>query len=468
MIFNSYIFILLFLPISIITYFVLTRTTKPPVSDWWLVFVSLIFYSFAKRDAIIFIFASLVVNYLFCTFIGKKRNSLSRILLAVSVVLNLCALFVLRFIRFDSIIVPLGISFITFEQIAYVVETYKGNTEGFSLSEYLLYVLWFPKISQGPLANPVKFVSSLRDDSRRKVNYDNIADGLFCISIGLFKKMFIADSISKYVDAGYMLLDYLGTASSLVVILGYTLQIYMDFSGYCDIAYGVSKMFNITLPVNFNSPYKAESVTEFWKRWHISLTDFLREYVYFPLGGSKKGKARTYINILLVFIVSGIWHGNTINFILWGLLHGVCQVIERAGKNVFSRINHYVKVFVTFVIVNIGWVLFRAPNLQSFLMVLRGVFRKTEYGSNFAVFMADTTIANSTIVSKLGLLGNIISDYFSVFVLTAGLIICFLFPNLYSRKRKNSLFNSVLCAVLLLISILSMSGAITRFIYFNF
>ena len=228
-----------------------------------------------------------------------------------------------------DLILPLGISFIIFGQIAWIVDSFRGSTADVSLREYVVYASFFPKLSQGPITLPRDFLPQIRKEGRQCFDYERMMVGIQMFVCGLAKKLFLADTLGTAVDWYYDTMQFRSNVDTVIVLLTYTLQIYCDFSGYSDMALGVSKMLGFDLPANFDSPYRACSVTEFWKRWHISLTTFLREYIYFPLGGSRKGSARTYRNIMVVYLVSGFWHGASWTYVLWGVVHGLAQCAER-------------------------------------------------------------------------------------------------------------------------------------------
>lgn len=229
--------------------------------------------------------------------------------------------------------------------------------------EYALFVVYFPQLVAGPIVLHNEIIPQFRDVRRRKVNWYNVSQGFYIFTTGLLKKVMIADTLSKAVSFGYGTVVDLSCAEALIVSVSYTLQLYFDFSGYCDIASGIACMMNISLPQNFNSPYRATSIVDFWNRWHMSLTRFLREYIYFPLGGSRRGKVKTYLNIMVVFLVSGIWHGANWTFIMWGLLHGTLNCLNRFTKSVWEKIPRALQWIVNFFIVNALWVIFRADSL---------------------------------------------------------------------------------------------------------
>ncbi len=278
--------------------------------------------------------------------LGKDRARKGRWILVLGILLNIGSIFYFKYAYFfaencnrllgtslplKAVPLPLGISFFTFQQISYLVDSYRGETEGYRFIEYAAFVSFFPQLVAGPIVLHDELIGQFR---KMGADHDRFAAGCYIFAMGLFKKVMIADTFGRAVAWGWSGLADLSWLEMVCVMLSYTFQIYFDFSGYCDMAIGLGKLFGLDLPVNFASPYKAVSVVDFWKRWHMTLTRFLRNYVYFPLGGSRKGRWRTYGNILLVFLVSGIWHGANWTFILWGLIHGLAQVIERmfAGK----------------------------------------------------------------------------------------------------------------------------------------
>lgn len=214
-----------------------------------------------------------------------------------------------------NLLLPLGISFFTFQQLSFVIDNYKENIKEYSFRQYALFVVFFPQLIAGPIVLNNETIPQFEDKDKKKLSYENFAKGLMAFAFGLAKKVLIADSLENIVNYGFYNISGLGATNAIFVMLSYTMQIYFDFSGYCDMATGIAKMFNIDLPINFNSTYKSLSVTEFWKRWHITLSKFLRTYIYFPLGGNRKGTIRTYINLFIVFLVSGLWHGANYTFI---------------------------------------------------------------------------------------------------------------------------------------------------------
>lgn len=366
---------------------------------------------------------------------------------------------------------PLGLSFFTFQQLWFLKEV---GTRQFSLSEparlrgdeFALFSLFFPTVSSGPILRPVGFFPQLQSEKFLRPDWDDRAAGLYAISLGMAKKVLLADSLGAVVNGGYAHLDGLTAPGAWLVILGYTLQLYFDFSGYCDIAAGAARLLGIRLPVNFDSPYRSLSVGEFWKRWHITLTTFLRECLYLPLGGSRKGQLRTYGNILLVFLISGFWHGAGWTFLLWGLLHGLAQVIERAAGARLSRLPKALRWAGTFLFVNLAWVFFRAPSLAAAASILGSAFSG---GGGIPAFLTENLLpSETTALSALGLGANadllLLAAVFLVALLAA------LKPGNTVRRMETFRPTGLRCAaccILLAWAALSFSG-VTTFIYANF
>ena len=266
---------------------------------------------------------------------------------------------------------PLGLSFFTFQQLWLLKEAYDGDFRPGPGDSLALYAFFFPSVVSGPILRPRDFFPQLHGAGFLRPDGRDLAAGLYAIAVGTAKKVLLADNLGILVDNGWARSGELSACTAWLVILGYTLQLYLDFSGYCDVAAGAARLLGLRLPVNFNSPYRSLSVGEFWKRWHITLTSFLRECLYFPLGGSRKGTGRTYLHILIVFLVSGLWHGAGWTFLIWGGLHGLGQIAERAWGAGRERVPGPLRWAMTFLFVNIAWVFFRAPDVPGALALLR-------------------------------------------------------------------------------------------------
>lgn len=382
MLFNSAEYILFFVPIVLIVYFFLNKKHLVAGATVWLVVASLFFYGYLNPTYLLpLILSSICFNFA----VGSGLNNLrfnskisKKSLLIFGIVGNLLLLGYFKYMDFFigninalfhsslnllHIALPLGISFFTFTQIAYLVDSYQGKTKEYDFLNYALFVTFFPHLVAGPIIHHSEMMPQFYKLKNKFINWKNLSQGLFLFLIGLFKKVIVADSLSKCVGMGFESIGTLSCMEAWVSVLSYTFQIYYDFSGYTDMALGIAKMFNIDLPQNFNNPYIAIDIQDFWRRWHMTLSRFLRDYLYFPLGGSKKGEIRTYINIMIVFFLCGMWHGASWMFIIWGTMHGVASMINRLWKKTNIELPKWLSWVITFSFVNFAWVFFRAKNL---------------------------------------------------------------------------------------------------------
>ena len=391
--FNSYLFTLCFLPCVVLLYFLLHKIKSPSLAKSLLFVSSLYFVSYAGVKNLGFLILSILINYALSLILKKNKEQgfISKIIIFAGLVFHLGILCYTKYSYFvadnlekrlnihwelGDIFVPLGISFVTFQQIAYLMDVYRGKIEKVNLLDYALYVVYFPKYIQGPIAKYTLFEEEINREDAGKFNPDNFAYGIWLFVTGLGKKVLLADVFSKAVSwgIGYSI-EHMTAMDAVLVVLSFTFQIYFDFSGYSSMAIGISKMLNISLPDNFDSPYQSLSVVDFWKRWHISLTGFLREYLYFPLGGSRKGKIRYYLNMFLVFFISGIWHGAAWTYIVWGALQGFAYCLNKAFYKQWSKMNQILQWLLTFIFVNISWLFFRALSVSQALDILKRIMR---------------------------------------------------------------------------------------------
>ena len=383
-------------------------------------------------------------------------------------ILNINSVFSSDF-KLRELILPVGISFYTFQQIAYVVSLYKREIQKVYLVDYLLYILYFPKLLMGPLMEPSDFLNQINDKELKKIDWDNLACGIQIFCFGLFKKMMVADIFSKAVSWGYSNMETTTSMDWVLIMLFYTFEIYFDFSGYSDMAVRSSLMLNITLPINFDSPYKALSIRDFWKRWHISLTKFFTKYVYIPLGGSRKGKIFTYINTMLIFLISGIWHGANWTFILWGVLHGVFMVVDRMFETTESKIFEPVRWGSTFLIVNILWLLFRSDSVKQWGNILKTIGSFSNTGIS-AGLLEQFLLPESKFLENIFHLGfwtsHIRGFWMLLFIIGAGGI-CLIPENNYNTMRKISWVSMILSVISFVWAFVCLSGE-SVFVYFNF
>ena len=480
--FNSFVFILLFLPITTLLYYTANRINSL-VGKWILVISSIIFYCYTDISILCVLGISIVVNYVFSLTVTKAKKWRS-LFLVIPVIINVGLLLYYKYLNFAisnvntflgkeiplvELMLPVGISFFTFQQIAYVVAIYKGELQKNSLVDYLVYILFFPKILMGPLADPVDFINQINDSNLKKINWDNIASGIKIFSLGLFKKVMIADIFAKAVGWGYTNIDSTTSMDWILIMLFYTFEIYFDFSGYSDMAVGSALMLNVSLPINFDSPYKALSIRDFWKRWHISLTKFFTKYIYIPLGGSKKGMFFACLNTMIVFLVSGIWHGANWTFILWGILHGALSVFDRLFDKKQEKIFVPARWMGTFVVVNILWLLFRSDTIQQWWEILTKIVCVQNLNVSDGIISAFNLQENTFISNVLGLkwsIENIRGFWMNVYILLTGGI-CLLFDNNYRTLNNKSWIMMIISAIAFIWGFICLSGE-SVFVYFNF
>ena len=353
-------------------------------------------------------------------------------------------------INLFNLLLPLAISFFTFQQIAYLVDSYRQETKEYDFLNYALFVTFFPQLIAGPIVHHSEMMPQFANKWNAVKKYRNIALGLFIFSIGLFKKVVIADTFAVWASAGFDTATTLNLFEAWATSLSYTFQLYFDFSGYTDMAIGIALLFNIKLPINFNSPYKARNIQDFWRRWHITLSRFLRDYVYIPLGGNKKGSFRTYSNLLATFIIGGLWHGAGWTFVFWGFLHGMALVIHRAWSNLGFKMWTWLAWLITFNFVNIAWVFFRAKEWDDAVRVLGAMFS-----------LDNVVIALS--------LENISGDLFTILWIIAGFILVLFFKNTVEKAKElkinyKTLFFTLFCLLAALLSV----NKVSEFLYFNF
>ena len=349
--------------------------------------MSLWFYAYFNQSYLPIIVSSIIVNYLLYCFMAKSAHK--KAIMAAGVLLNLAVLFYFKYYDFfigninsvlgtdfvlNHVLLPLGISFFTFQQVGFLVDAYRGEAEGYSFVDYALFVTFFPQLIAGPIVLPEEMLPQFEDRANRRVNYENMFNGLFIFALGLGKKVLIADSIAVFANTGFDLMETYTMAEAWLTSLSYSFQLYFDFSGYCDMAIGIGLMFNIKLPLNFNAPYRACDFQDFWRRWHMTLNRFLTQYLYIPLGGSRKGEVRTLVNIFIVFLVSGIWHGAGWTFIVWGILHGITMIVNRLWKKYGVTLPNWIAIPLTFFFVNIFWVFFRADSLSNAMQIVAAMF----------------------------------------------------------------------------------------------
>ena len=421
MLFNSYEFILLFLPVSLFVYYRLISSNLS-IALTWLVASSLLFYGWWNPTYLALLIASILFNYGLGLYLTRYSR---RTTLVFGILANLSLLAYYKYTVFivdnvnqilatnwnvGTIILPLAISFFTFQQITYLVDAYRSETHEYNFLHYCLFVTFFPQLIAGPIVHHKEMMPQFYNTKKLNQIYKNLAIGLTLFTLGLCKKVLLADTLAPYASEAFSATAAGITLSFLEAWRGamaYTFQLYFDFSGYTDMAIGLALMFGISLPLNFNSPYKANNIIDFWRRWHMTLSRFLRDYVYIPLGGNRKSKSRRYSNILITMLIGGLWHGAAWTFIFWGFLHGTYIIINhlwrwlrlQAGLTIeaTSKSGKFFSRLLTFLVIIIAWVFFRAESFDSAIIMLKGM--SGEYGF----------ILPETLQGKLGSVEHIIT-----------------------------------------------------------
>jgi D-alanyl-lipoteichoic acid acyltransferase DltB (MBOAT superfamily) len=392
MLFNSPVFIFVFLPITVVLYALLNRRQNKLPAKSFMVLASLFFYSYWNPIYLPLILASIFVNFAIGRSLARSYSDADdvsskgrKVSLVLGILFNVGLLAYFKYVDFFienfnfvfsadaaslNIVLPLAISFFTFQQIAYLADCYKEGARQYSLIDYALFVSFFPQLIAGPIVHHKEMMPQFLAQSGHRVNWDQFAQGLTIFCLGLFKKVFIADTFAIWADAGFDSQSTLSFFEAWGASLSYTFQLYYDFSGYTDMAIGAALLFGIRLPVNFNSPYKALDIQDFWRRWHITLSNGLRDYVYIPLGGNRAGEGRMLSNLMLTFLIGGLWHGAGWTFVIWGALHGLALVLHRLWSKAGFVMNRWVAWFITFMFVNLAWVFFRAESVESAFSML--------------------------------------------------------------------------------------------------
>jgi D-alanyl-lipoteichoic acid acyltransferase DltB (MBOAT superfamily) len=396
MLFNSYIFLFAFLPVTLVGYFLLARRSIK-LAAGWLALASLFFYGYWDFHYVPLLLASIAFNF----FVGNRINAAAGTkragrLLAIGVTVNLLLLGYFKYADFFltsvaavvgdqvealGVILPLGISFFTFTQIAYLADARIGKASEYSATNYVLFVTYFPHLIAGPILHHREMMPQFADAATYRLRASNFAIGTTIFVIGLAKKVLIADNLAPYANE---LFTGPSEPSFLIAwsgVLAYTFQLYFDFSGYSDMAIGLSRMFGVKLPLNFNSPYKALNISDFWRRWHMTLSRFLRDYLYISLGGNRRGPARRYANLLITMLLGGLWHGAGWTYVIWGGLHGLYLVINHAWQASTGRIRRarptvpgrVLSAGLTFLAVVVAWVFFRATTFSDAATILLGM-----------------------------------------------------------------------------------------------
>ena len=503
MLFQSLEFILIFLPVVLAGYFLIGRfyTGDCPLCNFWLIGASLIFYGRFHLLFPVLLVGSALITYGFSVLIKRAEDAPGkrRALRTLGVVLQLAVLFLYKYYDFFvgqinavtgsrigvlALLLPVGLSFTTFQQIAFLVDCERVEA---GLTEYLTYITFFPKLVQGPITLPDEFLPQLREVSKRKFSVDHLTEGLLLFIIGLSKKVLLADVLAPVVRFGYEHTYYLDTLSIVLLLLSYAFQLYFDFTGYCDMAQGVARMMNIDLPDNFHSPFQARSIKALWQRWHMSLSRFFTRYVYIPLGGSRRGRTRTLVNVMIVFVLSAIWHGAGWTFLAWGVLEGafvvvqeiICRRADNTGEQSPVSIKPDTKgrspvlpVVATNALFCLGLIFFNAQDMTYAFTMLRRLFVPLFPGFLYRIA---TQLSFSEIYLPAQAVTRLVPQYENVFYLGLWLLLLAISIVILRRRRAKEIIASLnmnkktaLCfGVLFAWSLASLSG-VGEFLYFAF
>ncbi len=482
MVFSSYVFIFVFMPLVLLGFYLLPRLISSgsrlrTAQNLLLIAASLIFYGYYNVYYLFIIIASILVNYLLALAMqcfDLSRPALAKTCFILGILFNVFLIGYFKYYDFfienvnfifrssfalKHLLLPLGISFFTFQQLSFLVSVYKKDEKVEGFISYCIFVLFFPQLVAGPIVLYSEMIPQFNDQSRSRFNADNMASGLYMFCIGLFKKAVIADTLALFVDNGFAQ-SSLGMAAAWSTSVSYALQIYFDFSGYSDMAIGLGRMFNIDIPYNFLSPYKSESFGELWRRWHITLGRALSTYIYIPLGGSRKGAVRTFINTFLTFFISGLWHGAAWTFVLWGTIQGLFIAMERPLRKQLARIPRTLRVFTTFVIFVLLATIFRAENFTQVGTVFSGL---VDFG-NFNISQISALVLDNSFDFPTAV------DIVYLFSLLAALLFV-----VFRCKNSKEMLESFSCngktlaftVFLFCFSVLHLSRE-SIFIYFNF
>lgn len=489
MLFNSYEFIFIFLPVTLVIYFLLNRMRLTIASNAWLLFTSLAFYSWWNVKYLPLILMSILFNYtigyLLVSYDEVKKQIISKKgILVFGLALNIAFLGYFKYMDFFiknvnlifshdvqllQIVLPLGISFFTITQIAFLVDAYEGLVKERNLLNYSLFVTFFPHLLAGPILHHKEMMPQFAAVRNKVINYKNISHGLFLFCIGLFKKIVIADELSKSVKLGFESASNLNMVEAWVTSLSYSFQLYFDFSGYSDMAIGVGLMFNILLPINFNSPYKARNIIDFWNRWHMTLSRFIRTYLYAPIIRSFDNItfAKSMFATFLSMFIAGIWHGAGWTFIVWGALHGAALVVNHLWRKFKLPMTGLIGWALTFGFVNISLVLFRSNNMTDAWRVLKGMIGLNGILSATQLSFVPGDLGRGRFWREL--LAGVNGNDSTIWTLLALLIFTLFARNSMAAERafKPDLKNLVFIAVITFMAVINLSK-ISEFLYFQF
>ena len=495
MLFSSLEYFFLFLPIVTLIYFACNKFTTMPVGKIWLIVSSFIFYGYSSDRYIPLLCLSILINFLLGRMLLKRKSGEAdphesrkkTIILAAGIFTNLLLLGYCKYANFFietintatqtslpllEMALPLAVSFYTFQQISYLVDCYRSKINSSNFIDYCFFVLFFPQLIAGPILRYPEIIPQLSQRYIKHLNWDNISTGIFVFSAGLFKKVVIADNFAAWSTIDVGLDNPIGFIDSWIISLSYTFQLYYDFSGYSDMAIGAALLFNLKLPVNFNSPYMALNIQDFWRRWHITLSRWLRDYIYIPLGGSRRGTALTLINIFITFLLGGLWHGAGWTFVIWGALHGAALAIHKIWQIIGLTMNAFWGWLCTFLFINFAWVYFNSPGLtQANIIVKAMIGLKTDHPimEEIVMYYDVWKSMNITDINFLTITSVLIFAL-STFILPNTMQAINFIPYKGMFKFKTNHKFALLLSLIFTLSLMSFMGNVGQsdFIYFQF
>lgn len=468
MVFSSPVFLFLFLPICLICYFLTNLFGNIKANNICLLLFSIIFYAYGSINFLPILLASIIVNYILSNIVEKIDNEKHRkLIFYLSIVINIGILFTYKYLNLFTgfffgaehathITLPIGISFYTFQVLSYLIDVYKKEVKASkSIIDFALFTMLFPQLIAGPI---VRYSTIELELKNRSIEFSSFSDGIMRFMVGFAKKIVLANALGKIADLAFNQLEFysMGVLLSIFAIVCYSIQIYLDFWAYSDMAIGIGKIFGFTFPENFNMPFIATSISEFWTRWHITLSSFFRDYVYIPLGGSRKGLFITCINLTIVFALSGFWHGASFNFLFWGLYNALFLVFERIIK---TKTNIYIPqtigIIYVFIVWNIGMILFRLESFEQIKMFISGAFSMPQYN-----------------YYTRELVNEVYNPYFIVKFVIAVLYLTPLFSKLKNALYKITvgfIFVDIVVVTLFVYAVIEMlTSGFNPFIYFRF
>jgi alginate O-acetyltransferase complex protein AlgI len=476
MLFNSYDYLIFFLPVTLLVYF---RVGRRPVSaQIWLVLASLFFYGWWNPIHLPLLLGSIAFNFGVSQRLARANRSAA--VLAAAIAANLIVLAIFKYADFladtanaltgaalqgPHLTLPLGISFFTFTQIAYLVDTFHGRAREPSPENYGLFVSFFPHLLAGPIIHHSEMMPQFASRTNKSPQVENLSAGLFLLVVGLAKKVLLADQFAPIADGGFADPESLSILGAWSAVIAYTMQIYFDFSGYTDMALGAARMFNIRLPINFDSPYRSTSIREFWHRWHMTLSRFLRQYLYIPLGGNRKSETHTLANLIATFVLGGLWHGAAWTFVVWGLLHGVGVTCHRLWQRSNLRVPGPLAWAITFLFVMLTWTFFRARSLHDAAAVLGAMLG---LGPASGVSKGDW-LAWWTQIESVTHSASKLPPAISMLLLASGLSVVWLRrnSNAMAAEFRPTVMNGLFVTAILPLCVLQISKSLP-FLYFNF